>query len=156
MVDWVLISQSKASRPYQSKLLFDKVGVPVSSVHTEHLVQRKKSVAEKWAFFWMMTAVTIKYILRDDRVFVTQWIENLHALIRDMERQMNGEPWKYTRGSLSLLQTTPEKQIESLKRLCKRMQELQLKVEEFTESQPLIPLAEIEILLSLAEKNARN
>jgi hypothetical protein len=149
MVDWILIPQSKAIRPYQSKLLFDTVGIPVSfPSYPENVEQRKKSVAEKWAFFWMMTAITIKYIIRGDGVFVTQWIENLHALIRDIERQINGEPWNYTRGSLSQLQPTREKQIESLKQLCEKMQELHPTVIEFTGSNLLMPLAEIEVLFS--------
>ncbi len=80
MVDWVLIPQPKAKRPVQSKLLFDKFGISVSSLpHSEDLEQRKQSVAEKWAFFWMMTAVTIKYIIREDDVFVTQWTEHLYS-----------------------------------------------------------------------------
>ena len=67
MVDWVLIPKSKATRPYQSRLLFDRVDIPVSHPpQTEDLEQSKKSIAEMWAFFWMMTAVTIKYILRAD------------------------------------------------------------------------------------------
>jgi hypothetical protein len=153
MVDWVLIPQSKAQRPYQSKLLFDKVGIPVSSPpQSENLEQRKKSVAEKWAFFWMMTAITIKYIIRGDGVFAAHWIEYLYSLIRDIERQINGEPWKYTRGSLSQLQTTREKQIESLEQLCKKMQELRPKVTEFTRSEALLPLDEINTWFSFVNK----
>ncbi len=153
MVDWVLIPQSKAKRPAQSKPLFDKIGFPISSPsRPEDLEQRKKSVAEKWAFFWMMTAVTIKYVIRDDGVFATHWIESLHSLAGDIERQINGEPWIYTRGSLSRPQRSRENQIESLKTLCKRMQELKPKVAEFMESKPLLPSAEIEKLFSLADK----
>ena len=153
MVDWVLFPQSKAIRPHQSQLLFDKAGITISSPsQPENLNQRKKSVAEKWAFFWMMTAITIKYIIRGDGVFVTQWIENLHSLIREIERQINGESWNYTRGSLSQLQTTREKQIESLKQLCEKMQDIKTKVAEFTESEALLPLEEIETLFSLVNK----
>ena len=152
MVDWVLIPQSKAIRPHQSQLLFDKAGITISApTHLENLNQRKKFVAEKWAFFWMMTAITIKYIVRGDGVFVTQWIENLHSLIREIERQINGEAWNYTRSSMSQLQSTRKKQIESLRRLCTRMQELKSKVAEFSETELLTPLAEIEILFSLAD-----
>ncbi len=153
MVDWVLVPQSKAKRPYDSKLLFDKVGIPASSLpRSEDLEQRKKSVAEKWAFFWMMTAVTIKYIIRDDGVFVTQWSEHLYSLVREIERQIDGEPWSYTRGSLSRLHRTRVEQIESLRKLCERMQHLKAKVAELTGSEPLLPSTEIETLFSLANK----
>lgn len=149
MVDWILVPQSKATRRHDSKLLFAKVGIPVSPLpQPENLEQRKKAVAEQWAFFWMMTAITIKYIVRNDGVFAVEWIEHLHSMVREIERWLNGEPWKYHRGSLSQLQPTREKQIELLKQLCQRMQELQPKVAEFTGSDPLVPLAEIETLFS--------
>jgi hypothetical protein len=149
MVDWILIPQSKAIRPNQSQLLFDKVGITISPPSLpENLKQRKNSVVEKWAFCWMMTAITIKYIIRGDGVFVTQWIENLYSVIREIERKINGEPWTYTRGSLSQLQTTREKQLESLRQLCQKMQDLKPKVVEFTGSEALLPLDEIETLFS--------
>ena len=151
MVDWVLIPQSKATRPLQSKLLFDKVRIPIEPPsEPEDLEQSKRSIVENWAFFWMMTAVTIKYIHREDDVFVTQWIENLHHLEHEIKRRLNREPWKYTRGSLSKLQPSREKQIESIRHLCKTMLELKPRVEEFTGAQPATPLTEIETLLSLA------
>jgi hypothetical protein len=153
MLDLVLIPHSIATRPYQSKLLFDKAKIPVSPAPTpESLEQSRQSVAEMWAFFWMMTAITIKYIIRSDGVFATQWIENLHSIIREIERRINREPWNYTRGSLSQLQTTPEKQIESIRTLCHRIQELKPKVSEFIQSEPATPIPEIEVLLSLANK----
>ncbi|MCI0554481.1 MAG: aminoglycoside 6-adenylyltransferase [Anaerolineae bacterium] len=153
MIDWVLVPQAKAARPFQSRLLFDKVGIPISPpAEPENLEQSKKSVAEMWAFFWMMTAVTIKYIHRDDGVFAAEWIEHLQGLIYEVERRLKRESWKYTRGSFSKLKSTREKQLESIHELCKRMQALKPKVAEFTESEPLIPLAEIESLLSLSNK----
>jgi hypothetical protein len=100
----------------------------------------------------MMTAITIKYIVRKDGVFATIWIEHLLHILSEIERWLNGEPWKYHRGSLSQLQNTPEKQIELLKQLCQRMQELQPKVTEFTRSAVWLPLDEIETLFSFVNK----
>jgi hypothetical protein len=153
MVDWIITPQNTTERPFESFLLFDKANIPVSPpLQPEDLTQSKKSVAELWAFFWMMTAITIKYIIRGDGVFAMQWIENLNGIIQDIERRINRKPWSYTRGSLTQLQPTPEEQIETIRQICNRMQELQLKVSEFTESEPSMPLAEIETLLSLANK----
>lgn len=153
MMDWTLLPQKNAKRPLSSILLFDKANIPVSSSReAEELEQRKRAVAEQWAFFWMMTAITIKYIHRQDGVFVTEWIEHLHALLHEIERQLKGQPRKYTRGSLSKLQPTPEKQIESLRQLIIKMQSLKSKVAEFTGSVPPLPTAEIETLLSLANE----
>jgi hypothetical protein len=55
------------------------------------------------------------------------------------------------RGSFGKLQPTREKQIESLKQLCERMKELQPKTTEFTGSEPLVPIPEIETLFSLTQ-----
>ena len=149
MVDWVLIPQAKAERPFLSKLLFDKGNIPVSvPSQPETLEYRKKAIAEQWAFFWMMTAITIKYIHRKDGVFAVTWIEHLQSISRNIERWLNGEPWTYHRGSFSQLQTTPEKQIESLKQLCQKMEKLHSTVSEFTGSNLLMPLVEIEVLFS--------
>ena len=150
MVDWVLIPQSKATRPSQSKLLFDKAGIAISlPPQPEDLEQSKKSVAGNWAFFWMMMAITIKYTIREDSVFVTQWLENLYKIKQDMERLLNKEPWKYKRGSISQLQSSREKQIESIRELRDQMLALKSKVSDFTGSEPLTPQMEIESLLSL-------
>jgi hypothetical protein len=152
MVDWILIPQSKAKQPQPSQLLFDKVGIPVlPAPEPEELEQRKKSVAEQWAFFWMMTAVTIKYIHRKDGVFAAEWIENLNAIVSDVERQLRGESRKHKRGSRSQLQTTARGQIKSLKQLCKKMQELKPEITDFTGAEPQTPDSEIELLFSLVK-----
>jgi predicted nucleotidyltransferase len=92
MIDWTLMPQAKAKRPYQARLLFDKADLPVSAPpQPEKLEVRKKAVAEMWAFFWMMTAVTTKYIIRQDGVFVSEWLEHLHELIQEIERQLQGD-----------------------------------------------------------------
>lgn len=153
MIDWILVPQSKAVRPLQSRLLFEKLAIPMEAVpKPEDLEQSKKSVAEMWAFFWMMTAITIKYATRDDRVFVTEWTEHLHTLLYEIERRLNGEPWKYPRGSRSKFQTTREKQLESLRELCHKMQGLESRVTEFTGSKPATPSEEIEMFLTFAQE----
>jgi hypothetical protein len=153
MIDWVLVPQIKAIRPIQSRLLFEKTAVPMEPApKPENMEQSTKYVAEQWAFFWMMTAVTIKYIHREDGVFAAEWIEHLHRLMHEIERRLNRESGHYTRGSLSKLKPTCEKQLESIHELCDRMQELKSRVAEFTGSEPAMPSAEIELLLSLANK----
>jgi predicted nucleotidyltransferase len=153
MIDWVLVPRIKATRPFQSRLLFEKTTIPIGPAPMpEDLEQSKKYVAEQWAFFWMMTAVTIKYIYRDDGVFAAEWIEHLHGLIHEIDRRLNGQPRSYTRGSLSKLQPTREKQLESIRELCNRVQGLKSRVTTFTGSEPVSPSVEIEVLLSLVNK----
>ena len=154
MIDWILIPLSRAKRMHPSRLLFDKVSIPVSPPEPEDKAQSRKFVAEQWAFFWMMTAITIKYIIRRDLVFVQNWLEQLHALIREIERRIEGVSWEdaYTRGSISQFQPTREKQIESLRQLINRMQDLKPKITEFVESETDTPLAEVETLFALTNE----
>ena len=155
MVDWVLIPQEKAERSHQSILLFDKANIPVSPPPLpEELQASKKTVAEIWAFFWMMTAITIKYAIRGDLVFVQSLLEQLHGLIRETERRIERLSWEqmYTRGSISKLKPTRAMQMAALRQLIKKMQELQPKIREFTEVELVDPSAEIELLLSLEDK----
>lgn len=150
MIDWVLVPQVGATRPIQSQLLFEKTTIPLGPVSKpEDLEQSRKYIEEQWAFFWMMSAVTIRYIHRDDGVFAAEWIEHLHGLIHEVDRRLNGKPWSYTRGSVSKLQTNRKKQLESVKELSKRMLELKSRVSEFVGSEPATPTSEIETLLSL-------
>ena len=154
MIDWVLMPQQNAERPRQSLLLFDKGNLPVSAPPApEDLEESKKTVAEQWVFFWMMSAVTVKYIVREDLVFVQEWLEHLHGMVRETERRIQRIPWldAYVRGAVSKLQPTREKQIESLKQLCRRMQDLKPRVAEFIEKEPLMPVTEIETLFSLTQ-----
>jgi hypothetical protein len=151
MIDWVLVPQLKAVRPFQSYVLFEKAVIPrAPAPKPEDVEQSKTQVAEQWAFFWMMTAVTIKYIARNDGVFAAEWIEHLHGFQQEIERRLNGRPWTYTRGSLSKLQPTREKQLESLRELSSQMLKLKSRVSKFIGSEPVTPTAEIETLFSLA------
>ena len=150
-VDWVLTPQDVTKRPSGSKLLFDKVGIPtIQPLEPESVENNKNTVAERWAFFWMMTAITIKYLHRGDGVFVNQWLENLNGIIQDIERRLAGKSWEYKRGSLSKLQPTQEKQVESIKELIQRALRLKPEVTIFLGSEPATPLEEIEILLSIS------
>jgi hypothetical protein len=157
MVDWTLIPHMNATRPAESRLLFEKNPIPLTALpEIEDLEQSRKSVTEMWAFFWMMTAVTIKYAIREDGVFVTEWTEHLHTLLYEIERRMHREPWQYKRGSRSLFQPTREKQLESIRGLCNRMLELRSEVSNFTGSEPLTPISEIQGLLMLVPNETSN
>ena len=150
MVDWVLIPLAKAERPYGSRLLFDKAKVRISArPELEEVEQSRKYVAEQWAFFWMMLAITIKYLIRGDSVFVTHWLEELHRIEHEIERRTKRLPREYVRGSLSPFRSTREKQIESIRQLCSRMQKLEPKATQFSGFTSAIPLAEVETLLGL-------
>lgn len=154
MVDWTLRPQKSAERPFQSLILFDKANIPVSPApEPDELEQSKKSVPELWAFFWMMAAITIKYVIRGDDVFVARWLEVLHGLVEEIERQLHREPRQYLRGSLSTLQPTPKEQIESIRSLCSKMKTLAPQIEDFSGKPLVLPSEEIETLIALADED---
>jgi predicted nucleotidyltransferase len=153
MMDWTLVPLKNAERPVQSALLFDKANIPVSPPpEPEELEQSRKYVAEQWAFFWMMTAITIKYIIRNDGVFAAEWTEHLHQLVREIERRLKKQPRAYARGSLSRLQPNQENQIEALRELVKKMQALGPAIAKFAGVELAAPMEEIEFLFYLARE----
>jgi hypothetical protein len=152
MMDWTLIPYANVTRPTESRLLFEKIPITIATfLEIEDLEQSKKSVGEMWAFFWMMTAITIKYASREDGVFVTEWTEHLHTLLYEIERRVHRERWQHKRGSRSKFQPTREKQLELIRELCHRMLELKSEVSSFTGREPLAPITEINNLLLLAQ-----
>ncbi len=154
MVDWVLIPFTKAKRPTQSRLLFDKVGVPVSPpTEPETLERRVARASERIAFFWMMVAVTAKYLFRQDAVFVQCWFESLNGIVREVEQLVRGEVAHYQRGSQSPLAATREDQIKLIRQFCEQMQELMPRVSELGGQVSSSPMPTIEILLGLANDN---
>lgn len=150
MVDWTLVPQPQAKRPYVSRLLFDKVGLAISPPpEPESLDQRVKNASETVAFFWMMAAVIVKYIVRGDEVFVVRWLEHLHQMTQEVERLLAGKAWEYQRGSLSMLMPTPERQIEALTQLCNHMLDLMPEISKLGGTVPISPMRTIETLLNL-------
>ena len=125
MVDWTLIPLAQAQRPPLSRLLFDRVGIPVGSDPTpEGPERRAAAIADRTAFFWMMAAITAKYIIRGDGVFVTCWLEELYKMVEEVERLLAGAAWRYRRGSRSVLEPTRADQAKALLQLCRRMANL--------------------------------
>lgn len=91
MVDWVLRPLTGAQKPEGARLLFDKGNLPVQApTQPATQEQRANEASETMAFFWMMSAVTVKYIERCDGVFVNTWLESLAKMIAEVERQSMG------------------------------------------------------------------
>lgn len=152
MVDWVLIPQSNALRPSQAHLLFEKVRIPIAPTpQSENYEQRIKQASERAAFFWMMLAVTAKYLIRKDKVFVTQWLEELSKMVKEVERLITGKTWQYIRGSQSVFETTIIGQKHTLVNLGQKMESLQKKLMGMGGQVLPSPMNEIHALLSLAD-----
>lgn len=157
MVDWVLIPAAKAQRLSQSRLLFEKVNIPLGAApEPESLAERAKQASEMTAFFWMMTAVTVKYMIRGDAVFVAIWLEELHRMVGHVGRLVAGSPWTYQRGSISRLEPTRAGQEKAIRQLCDRMLHLMPEVAKLGGYVHSSPMTGIEVLLNLKSDNLKD
>lgn len=153
MVDWVLRPLTGTQRPDGVRLLFDKVNIPVQPPpEPESQQQRADEASETMAFFWMMAAVTVKYIARRDGVFVNTWLEALSKMVSDVERHIKGQGWHYKRGSQTELSITPDDQIAAIRQLCGQMEGLAQEVEKLGGYAPQSSMTTIEILISIVEE----
>ncbi|MGE5073980.1 MAG: hypothetical protein ACM3MF_11180 [Anaerolineae bacterium] len=153
MVDWVLRPLTGAQRPASARLLFDKVNVPIQSpAQREGEDRRGDAASERMAFFWMMAAITVKYIYRGDNVFVNSWLEELTKLVSDVRRLTKGQPWQYERGSRTKLSFSPREQIAAVRQLCAQMESLKQEVAALGGYVAPSTMPTIERLLRVAEE----
>ncbi len=122
MIDWILMPHHAAQRPHDSRLLFEKATIP--SLEPPRSNAQLDHMREQEAFFWMMAAITAKYIIRHDSVFVTQWLEHLTRIKDKFQQYHNGRTTAYQRGSLSPFLPTSTQQQAYLLDLCRIMQRL--------------------------------
>lgn len=129
-VDWMLIPQSTAVRPEESRLLFDHVGIslaPPTPVGSE--IERAAGLAERVAFFWMMAATTVKYLFRGDDAYFIIMMDQLQRIATDIERLVRGEPPRFTRGSAIDLPISLRERQDAVRVLCDRVDALTPRLE---------------------------
>ena len=152
MVDWIVRPLTGAQRPETARLLFDKVGIPVQQpTEPESQEERAHEASQIMAFFWMMTAITVKYVSRGDGVYANTWLEQLAKLVPEVERQIRGQAWRYKRGSLLTLKTTPEEQIAAIRQLCKQMEALTQDLVKLGGHVSESPMTLIETLIAIVQ-----
>ena len=107
MVDWILVPYALARRPNTARLLFERLPValtpPPEPLPPAALAAQ---VSEQVAFFWMMTAVVIKYLIRGDRVLVAGWLDELNRLVLSVTSLLAGQRLAYHRGLARSLSPT--------------------------------------------------
>ncbi len=122
IVDWILVPQSKAERPQDALLLFDKAGIPLQSTPEPlDTAERARIASEKTTFFWMMASVLVKYIYRQDTLLFNSWLDELHWLVYDIEGLIAGEEPFFDPKQRLPLALTAEEQKEALQGVCRRM-----------------------------------
>ncbi len=153
MVDWTLVPQANVQRPEHSRLLFDKVGILLAHPDVvDDIEKRMERISELCAFFWMMIAITIKYIYRNDGVFVQHWLETLTGLVKEVERLLGGRPASYHRGSWTKMVCSSEEQLRAIRDLCTQMEGAMMQMNGAGGKVSPAPIKEIQTLLSLVDQ----
>ncbi len=147
MVDWVLTPLSVAVRPPESLLLFEKRAVPILAYELPLAGEQPlNDVSERIAFFWMLAAVSCKYILRREDETVDWFFKVLQETLGEVDRLVRPVP-------NPIKEHLPTSQARSLLALCGQMnglvQEASKKGFEVTPA----PLDEINTLLNLSNPN---
>lgn len=88
VVDWTILPFAIARRPACTRLLFDRAGIPAAASPEPTPLSsegRQEKIAERTAFFWMMAAVTAKYIQRGRSVVVNELLGFIESELRPLE-----------------------------------------------------------------------
>ena len=151
-VDWFLMPQSQAVRPMPSLVLFDTVGFPPQTPRVETLAERQHRLGERVAFFWMMAAVTVKYMRRGDLVASHTFRSGLHEIVREVERLLAGEAAVYRKGPRVPLHTAEAAHAQAIRDVCGQMLALMPQVAALGGVVPDDPMAVVETLLTLENR----
>jgi len=150
-VDWVLIPHAVAARHLETRLLFDKVGIPLQPPPPSlSEAQRAERASERVAFFWMMISIAVKYLLRGDAVRVHHLLAGLEPLVREVCTLSTGMPVPYTTKSSFRLAATVEEQVAAVHAMCASVLALSPAIVALGGYVPDDPMAMIDGLLSLS------
>ena len=123
IVDWTITPHSRALRPRATLLLFDRVGVPRLNADQIEISPGQESaplLSERNAFFWMMAAVTAKYIVRERSEEAQELLVFLEKILGEIESFFD-HPVYNTETPLFLDATV---QSARLQQLCDRIEAL--------------------------------
>ncbi len=150
-VDWVLIPQVTAKIPSEEcYLLFDKLGLPMKPPSVaESLEERITQASRDIGFFWLMTAIGIKYMLRGDTVALYGFLGSTYYALQEVKRLAAGTPQRYQHGSIKTLATTPQAQVMLIRQLCDKMLEVMPHIADLGGYVPEDPMSVIEVWLSM-------
>ena len=144
MVDWVLTPLSLAARLPESLLLFEKTAIPVLAYELPLAEEQPLTdVSERMAFFWMMAAVSCKYIIRREDETVAWFFQVLQETLAEVDR--------LTRPLINPAQKQlPASQAAILLELCSQMNNLAQEASARGIEISPAPLEEINTLLNLS------
>lgn len=142
-VDWYWQQQSDASLPRNAELLFDRGGIPQDS-RQEQLdppgtlqplagLELAERVMQLSSYFWVMSNIAVKSVLRRQAWSAVSLIEMLRGLVDEMKRLLGlstvrkgQEEWR----SKVLPPVAPHEQIAMLREIAEEMEQLTSEIED--------------------------
>lgn len=148
-IDWFLVPQRQARRSADSRPLFEKTPIVVEdrAWGEAFAAARGDSAAERIGYFWLMAHVTAKHIVRGEPVDFHIKLDLLDRVADQIERLIEGRPWRYRRPSSVALATMAEEQLAAFRAVCDRVERLAATLGESAS-----PRGVIEKVLSLKDK----
>lgn len=151
-VDWVLRPLTGTTRPLLSLLLFEKSAIPIQpAVEAESEAERIRLAEHDIAYFWLMTAVIPKYIIRGETLLFHIWLKTLHDVQHNLERLIAGQPKQYRPDIGVPLKLSQAEQITAVLDLCTGVEELMTAVAKMGGSVPEDPMSIVRRRLALTE-----
>lgn len=150
-VDWTLIPQANAALPAFHLILFKRIDIPHRKLDSaQSREERAQAASEKVAFFWMMMTVTIKYMLRRDIVYFHMLLDNLHRVLTDVTRMLEGRSYEHHSSSMATLAVNFPEQVAAIRGIAEKMLALMPTIVERGGYVPDDPIHVVEQLLALA------
>jgi predicted nucleotidyltransferase len=145
-LDLTLVPGDGALRPPETRLLFQRVPVPLQPAPPpETLLERRERVAQRMALFWIMAMSTAKYRRRGWDSSVQATLVALREHLETVRRLLAGESPRFRRYAPSVpLAATPEAQGAAVRALCDEMEALLPALTGLGIDLPPAPRAQIE------------
>jgi hypothetical protein len=122
-LDLNLVPLGVAVREADTRLLFEKMAIPVAPVaRPESLEARREIAAQRMALFWIMALGTAQNRVRGQDTTVHEMLMALRGQVETVRRVVAGEPPRFRRyARLVPLASTPEAQAQAVRDLCDEM-----------------------------------
>ena len=124
-LDLFLTPPTGIERPADSRLLFDRAGIPQAPPPmAETADERREALTTSVAFFWAMAVIAAKFWRRGWDWHVHAMLERLHATLANVRRLIAGDAHRYARTSPIRLEPSSAAQAAALRALCDEMEAL--------------------------------
>jgi hypothetical protein len=124
-VDWIWLPQEHAIRPFDTLLLFEKQPIPVAPPQTEAASLIVDEMSNAVAYFWLMAAAGVKFIVRQQPWRANEQIQVMNSVLHSIKTMLAGQKRPFS--PLPLYNTSAE-QKAAIWQLGQQMQTLKVEI----------------------------